>query len=258
MRVPAEPALLLLPDDVPFGDELFDRDRHAEVALQQIRQRHGRHPAAPEGRRPRQQQARVERQIAPPGRRAEPQQREQGALEHARPGVVAPFVGDREVVLGPGAVEQRDQAVVEQIEKVAQRRVAFPQTGEHVLRIDRRQAAETGRGGHAHERHGEPCRPFGGRAGHLPDVAGRKRQRDVGGEADRLAARVVPFADRDGLRSRQLQQSHRLEELEAVPVREQQFAQVSVICPARGGHRFITPSCWRPTATVWVNEFTVV
>ena len=89
-------------------------------------------------------------------------------------------------------------------------------------------------------------------------VAARKDRREIGAEAHDLVAGIVVQPHRRRFRRDPLEETHGLQELEALDVFLDQLSQSSCISPALGGHRFNTPSPGRVRATVCVNEFAVV
>ena len=109
----------------PPSDELMQLDGHAEVITQQALQRTGGPRRLRQEPGVEQQRPVVDGQSSVQPVRAHPEQVEQVM----RKAVVRLFmrqgslVGDGEAVLFPGAVEERDDAVVEQVEEIAQRAV---------------------------------------------------------------------------------------------------------------------------------------
>src|SRR5262249_2093700 len=78
-------------------------------------------------------------------------------------GLAAPgrsgFIKDGNMVLLPSSIEQRDQSMIEKIEKRRERIVLCRLTGQHALCVIKRQNALDA--GETHERHGHLCRILG-------------------------------------------------------------------------------------------------
>ena len=148
----------------------------------------------------------------------------------------------RNPVLGPSAIEERDQPIAEEIEEVLEGRVVVaklaPRRDTVVERQHRRWAAE------ADEGHGHRLRPVGF-FGKLLDLRGGKRQAHRGPEAKRALAGIGLLADRcnavlPGTRrlpgTSPLQDPNRLEKLEFPRFVGEPGNQRRTRDPARGGH----------------------
>ncbi len=116
----AEAAAVLARQREPLGDVLLDPHRHPEVLAQQLGETFGVAAARAE-----------QAGLKAPGVLGQRARRIDGArraVGRAEPGgeavVVGPVVVDRRLRLRPGTVEQREQAMVEDVEEARQRRIA--------------------------------------------------------------------------------------------------------------------------------------
>lgn len=183
---------------------------------------------------------------------------------------------ERDVVLLPDSIEKRNDPMMKQVEKHGGRCSPPPVGSDEGFRVNGRQCPQRSdqpkkRRGHYRRRFplgtpGGGVRRFGGRSrfsrgGAVDpcDCAGRKRKRQMGEEADRLARWWSIVADRQPPRRRSevFEQSNGLEEIKGRRIGEEPVAQTRVRSPLRGAHRFQTPSCCLRRATSWLNEFTV-
>src|ERR1700675_1318845 len=119
--------------------------------------------------------------------------------------------GDIEAVLSPGAVEERDDPVIENIQEVSRRGVGGAQPFNDQRRVG---IGENPFGtSQPHEIYRHLHRSIVGTV-HGLDLAGRKSQRGVNSEARGLGFRMREAAYGRTLRKKSLEQTHRLEEVE--------------------------------------------
>ena len=174
------------------------------------------------------------------GGRPDPGQAQHGHGERARFGVLglAPAVTAVKPILLPGPVKERDQPVIEQVEPVSQGeplghpRVAF----EPHQQLGVVPGQDAARAGQPEERLGQDGdrlrrrRPL-----EVVDRAGRERQRVQRPEPHRLRRRRATPADRHLRRVDQVEQPHRLEEVEFERLLEQPLRQPAQLPARRGG-----------------------
>ena len=145
--------------------------------------------------------------------------------------------------------------MVEDVEEIAKDGRLVPRLLEDLLRVRHRERAKASRRRHPEEGDRQPRRTARLRRRlDAHDIGSRKRKAHVRKEAHGLALRIGVMAHAGALRRQRVEQTHRLEELEADGLRLQPILQRTCTSPARGGHRFSVPCPWRSRATVWVNE----
>ena len=228
----AEPGLVLGLERPPAADERADRAADAEIVRQQALER------VQAARLPRQQPGVPEQR--PVGRReaaleprgGEAEHRQQHPRQRLRPG--RPRL-QRRARATPREEQQPRQAVVEDVEKVAQRMVAAPLARQHPGGVGRRQRPV--RTAQRDVRRGQHRRPRAIDALDRDHVRRREALAHLPAERDRREPLAV-------LRTRPLlpqplEQPHRLEEIEAVGLADQRLAQSSGRAPAMGGHRWL-------------------
>ena len=157
-------------------------------------------------------------------------------LGHGVPAVA--LEGGRKVVLLPGAVEEGNEAVLEDVQEVAQRPVAHPCPLGDELRVVIGQHAERADQPHEVDHHAAGAAP---RQLHGVDLARGEGDDGAGGEVHDLRRRVAEATDGSPLGVQALQEPHGLKE----PVRGRVEGQLpcdlgagytSVFHPALGGH----------------------
>src|SRR5690606_31666954 len=108
------------------------------------------------------------------------------------PIVCAILARDRELMLAPRLIEERDDAMMEQVQEIAQRAIALAQTILHEQRVCMRQHA-------LRPREAEEVDAHAGRRVladiELLDLAGRKRQARGRSEAHHFPTRIIELAD---------------------------------------------------------------
>src|SRR5690606_37858497 len=264
-RRPAEPRAIIRLELDPTAAKALDLDRHAEVGARHLRERVRGAPVVREEARV-EEQGRADR-IETRARRAE---REPGdRADRAREGILSRFARSRESdedpVLRPRLVEERDEPVMEDVEKVAKSLVSLAKESENEARIVGRQHSV--RAGETEKAHRHLERLAAGAI--LPDskrdrVARREARALDGAEAKRfarreLAARIARAGrERSIAREAALREADGLEELESVGLAKKPLDQRSARSPHLGCHAFsraLALSVQR--ATVLVNEFTL-
>ena len=127
-----QPALRLRIERIPSTGKLLDLDRHIEIVAENLLQ------CLRRARALRQQARIVDQRIVGHGLavsqtlRSQSQQAEQMAGKNV---ALALLTGDVEAVFSPGAVKERDDAMIENVEKVAQRLVIGPQPFDDQRRV---------------------------------------------------------------------------------------------------------------------------
>src|SRR5262249_54201744 len=137
-------------------------------------------------------------------------------------------------VLRPRAEEERDQAMIEEIEEVGERAVALAQALDDERRVVPRQRPH--RAGEAHVPHHHARWPIVVPLLEVENLAGGERERGLGAEAHGLRRRWAVVSDAGSPWREPFQEMHRLEEPEAVRLQEEPLAQSRICSPARGGH----------------------
>lgn len=180
----------------------------------------------------------------------------------AIPGIA--FDRDRHPVFRPGSIEERNQAVIEQVEEVAQCGVAVAELSPNGDAIVQRQ--HRGRAAKAEESNSHRRRP-GGFLHDGVDLTCGERQPCRGAETHDTLPRIGLLANRRGAveplpvrspDSSTLEQSNRLEKTIFPGLRGEPADQRRIRCPVRAGHVRTTSVRPRTTAVIRENEFSEV
>ena len=122
------------------------------------------------------------------------------------------FVFDEEAILLPTSVEERDHAMVEDVEEVFHHMILLAGAGEKELGIGGRHDRDGGAQAHEFDGH---RRLAVLKIAQREDLTGRKRQRGARGKANGLTLRRDKIADRLEILFYLLQQAHSLKEVHA-------------------------------------------
>src|SRR5579864_3545499 len=123
---------------------------------------------------------------------------------------LALLAGDIKAIFSPGAVEERNDAVIENIQEVSRRGICCAQSFNDERSVGIRKDALGS--GHAHEIHGHLRRPIF-RALHCLDLASRKRKRGMNSETCDFGGRMREPAHRCPLWKKSFEQANGLEEV---------------------------------------------
>src|SRR5919106_1510995 len=227
----------LLRQRQPAAGEAHDRDAHLEELLQHLLQPRGMPRLAGEVAGVEQLRVALPRVL---GRDCRGPDAAEAADVAGKARVVRPIMVDRRLRIRPGAVEQQQQAMVEDVGKAGERRVALLllATPGVVGQMDRQRSVRAEQPEKAH-------RKASGR-GRFPgherrQIGRRKGQVGLLTHPDRLLARPACPTQTRRLRMRPLQQTERLQELEPEGLGGERCLYSRCWLPSRVGHRMISP-----------------